>query len=822
MTPDCQCTGCIHPDCGKCQACRESNGGLCLLRRCQRFAYLLASEEKWQKEVHRVNSSAHCNARSAKTLPRYIQSTKQSDRDPHHNTVPILPKSLSTIHEDIKVTRPKAFPCGTCSQCLLGACQICSSCLDTTRKKKCPFLVCEDVAYSIHQIKSAERMARRAFQAHPQRLLRGFESLYGVDGFMTRQKTERQKEKESLYNNMFGEKDDTPHRHIMLRSRFPRTPKARKTDDDSIVRTSTSSWNDNKIAKVTPCQVLNDTKRSQNNTWHTSDTCEIFADNPSAHSLDCRSLETGHKRKVEDDTYAIQKAKIARTNRYDDFASSRLKLPPKQLFVDPLNDKVAPLTSLKQEPKNPCPRCRIVTVRGLCFDCNRIQNINSNDILFSHAKMDPAKKARVMQYIQSSLRVSTMKNDFSSGASSVHNEQTKLKVKFDDSSYEYMERLWRDRDHLYLFGDRILRHPASFVAGIDASTRRDGARRKEDEVRGNDGGGPTRQFLSMFWRYLPNVTVTNKIYGKFSLFEETNTTYLRPLCDDKIYRLMEDYYKLEETSIYRCYRALGRMIGFCILHQFHINHNVLSKIHRNYLFRGASPKDSFGTNVKDTLCNNLGTLLDCEADKVINLDQRLRDDAYEIYIEQNMIFLEAVKEGMRLEVMTAETIPETFSCIDPSLIDELFFGTTTFDVEDLIAALRPVYAGEAEHGSSDPNIINRLVIQKKTLRRNGMGSQPEGAFVNVIRSLNRCNKDFLTTFVLYVTGYEYLPAAHTINIEFNYKEMPSNDALPVSHTCVNTLKLPGLAYNANEDLIREKLSMALSYLKQSKLEFNMK
>jgi hypothetical protein len=86
--------------------------------------------------------------------------------------------------------------------------------------------------------------------------------------------------------------------------------------------------------------------------------------------------------------------------------------------------------------------------------------------------MDPAKKAHVMQYIQSSLRVSTMKVDPNSGASSFKDEHMKLKVKFEDSSYEYMERLWRDRDHLYLFGDRILRHPASFVAGIDASTRR--------------------------------------------------------------------------------------------------------------------------------------------------------------------------------------------------------------------------------------------------------------------------------------------------------------------------------------------------------------
>ncbi len=482
------------------------------------------------------------NTKAAETL--HIQSTKQND--PRQHSVPILPKSLSTIHEDVNLTRPKFVACGTCSHCLRGPCQVCPSCHEL--QKKCPFLVCENNAYSIHHIKKAERMARQAFQVHPQRLSVRFESLFGVDGLLTRQKLERQKEKESLYQNMFGETGDTPHRQIMLRSRFPRTPhktdddsivltssgtdntvartpstpqarkkdddsivrtstsswnndkfagfprtpqarkkdddsivltsswsdrkviarfprtpEARKKDDDSIVRTSTSSWNDRKVARVTPCQVAKDTKMSQDGTSRDSDTCETS--NQMIRSLDCRSI--GHKRKAEDDAYATQRAKTGRTNRYDDIASPRLKLPPKQIFAEPFNDEV---TLMQHKSKDPCRRCRIVTVHGLCFDCNRIQKISTNDILFSHVDMDPAQKARVMQYIQSSLRVSTMNPK--GGASSVSTEQTKSKVKFDDSSYQYVEQLWRDRDHPYLFGDRISRHSASFVAGVDASTRR--------------------------------------------------------------------------------------------------------------------------------------------------------------------------------------------------------------------------------------------------------------------------------------------------------------------------------------------------------------
>lgn len=173
-----------------------------------------------------------------------------------------------------------------------------------------------------------------------------------------------------------------------------------------------------------------------------------------------------------------------------------------------------------------------------------------------------------------------------------------------------------------------------------------------------------------------------------------------------------------------------------------------------------------------------------------------------------------------IDFLAATAIPEIFQPVHSSLLDELLFGRTTFDVEDLIAALQPVYADENKQPCS-PMTKARVEIQKQVLRKNDMRSKAEGAFVNVLRTLSRKNKEFLTSFVLYVTGYEYLPVAQTIKIEFNYDQVPSNDALPVAHTCVHTLKLPGLAYDANEDLIKEKLCMSLKYFKDSESEFNM-
>ena len=174
-----------------------------------------------------------------------------------------------------------------------------------------------------------------------------------------------------------------------------------------------------------------------------------------------------------------------------------------------------------------------------------------------------------------------------------------------------------------------------------------------------------------------------------------------------------------------------------------------------------------------------------------------------------------------LDVLEEETIPETLNVVHPSLLDEMFFGRASFDVEDVIAALQPVYVGEDEHRLPDhPPNKDRLAIQKQALRKKGRSNKPNGAFVNVLRTLSRHDKDLLTSFVLYITGYDYLPATLMINIEFNSNQVPN--ALPVAHTCDCTLKLPGLAYNAKEDVIEKKLCMALKYFKHSTCAFNMK
>lgn len=152
-------------------------------------------------------------------------------------------------------------------------------------------------------------------------------------------------------------------------------------------------------------------------------------------------------------------------------------------------------------------------------------------------------------------------------------------------------------------------------------------------------------------------------------------------------------------------------------------------------------------------------------------------------------------------------------------MDELLFGRNVFNAEDVIALLVPDYA-DWRAVTIDSETEDRFKIQQKTLRINEQ-KKAEGIFVNVLRSMGENNQDFLATFVLFVTGYDYLPVSITITVEFNHDESRSNEFLPVSHTCVHVLKLPGLAYNADEDLIRTRLTMSLDLFKAGKSAFTM-
>jgi hypothetical protein len=95
----------------------------------------------------------------------------------------------------------------------------------------------------------------------------------------------------------------------------------------------------------------------------------------------------------------------------------------------------------------------------------------------------------------------------------------------------------------------------------------------------------------------------------------------------------------------------------------------------------------------------------------------------------------------------------------------------------------------------------------------------------LIPTLREMSQEKLTQFVEFCTGYHYIPEINEndkgtkhgksqvfgIVVELNQDERMDEDSLPVSHTCVKTLKLPWHIYGGDRDKFASKLDMAMDY-----------
>jgi len=79
-------------------------------------------------------------------------------------------------------------------------------------------------------------------------------------------------------------------------------------------------------------------------------------------------------------------------------------------------------------------------------------------------------------------------------------------------------------------------------------------------------------------------------------------------------------------------------------------------------------------------------------------------------------------------------------------------------------------------------------------------------------------KLFLSDFLHFVTGQYYLPDERAqpdfcITAEFAVEENFKEDALPVSHSCVNLIKFPSSAYNLDREVFEMNLNTSLEHSK---------
>lgn len=83
----------------------------------------------------------------------------------------------------------------------------------------------------------------------------------------------------------------------------------------------------------------------------------------------------------------------------------------------------------------------------------------------------------------------------------------------------------------------------------------------------------------------------------------------------------------------------------------------------------------------------------------------------------------------------------------------------------------------------------------------------------MLRKLSTTTADFAEKFVEYVTGSKSVPyhdQSYKILVEFGTNgALANDDALPFVWTCVMTMLFPVSAYGADENMMQEKLKMAM-------------
>lgn len=124
-------------------------------------------------------------------------------------------------------------------------------------------------------------------------------------------------------------------------------------------------------------------------------------------------------------------------------------------------------------------------------------------------------------------------------------------------------------------------------------------------------------------------------------------------------------------------------------------------------------------------------------------------------------------------------------------IDIMFFAKQYIRANDIISVLDVKYHTKDGNEETIPGAreTQELVVK---LEQDGAYT---GFLPDLLRRKERDDPEFLTKFVHFVTGSSFVPhdSKYKIIVEFNFDESTSSEWLAVSHTCVNTLRLPGFA-----------------------------
>jgi len=311
---------------------------------------------------------------------------------------------------------------------------------------------------------------------------------------------------------------------------------------------------------------------------------------------------------------------------------------------------------------------------------------------------------------------------------------------------------------------------------------------------------------------------------------ETQDNGVVPIKDDELRRKIklafpdESEYKEALDRAKSFYRAFGRIILHSLANGHTISASAMPPFYQNCLLRDCSPKDN--DYHRDDILKHLSEsgVTKSVTDGFLNLDWEFADGLTEKitkdslftrlipeqYIDSRDLAFKEVKEGLTLD--GDYSLSEFLRSFPLEAVQKVAFSSPHLEPKDVIAILKPEYCADWEDEECGPGEDKKSSPEKIAFQL-----KQETFFNEVVceiittkgkSSSKEYHPEFLSFFVKFCTGFDYLPDPDgnpdfKITVEFNMAEVEMG-AHPMSHACVNVLKLPGMLYE-NREAFWEKL-----------------
>ena len=194
------------------------------------------------------------------------------------------------------------------------------------------------------------------------------------------------------------------------------------------------------------------------------------------------------------------------------------------------------------------------------------------------------------------------------------------------------------------------------------------------------------------------------------------------------------------------------------------------------------------------------------------------------FVRSRSLLLNAQEEGLSIEseqtpfaLEKGSGLAKAFRCFPLEALQTILFGRSTITLDEVLSILTPDYCnyeGDCWEGT-DSDMIQHREQQEHFF---------DGDFKRYLKEESSKKSNFLEEFVQFCTGMNYIPyvapgeETFKIIVEFNFMA-PEPGGHPLAHTCVNTIRLPGMdMYFGDYDVFCQKMEESLAHCNRFDME----